>query len=262
MRFLSFLAVLVMGFHHPAHAQREYSQLTAGPFSYTWSNEWSVVPGDTLLVREVLLNPTDTLLTAFRAPCEGLSTNVALVSEARTCSRVKTMLSPGDSIWAEIQGVVAARAYGEPQRERLAPPSPPFLRIPIVLQFTSQLSQYRLQEGEIRTVVSRAVHRENPDYMPVFMSLPAAQAAAGDIPYLLLTLRISTDQHLDLRACWLGRDETELGGRCEKLSCPLGLVCSPELSSPFVLGVEVYEEVTRAISLRASIDVGEGLDLR
>ena len=95
--------------------------------------------------------------------------------------------------------------------------------------------------------------------MPVFMSLPAARAAAGDIPYLMLTLRVSTDRHLDLRACWLGPDETALGGRCEEPFCPLGLACSPEVSSLFVLGVEVYEEVTRAISSRASMGVGGGV---
>lgn len=262
MRLLAFLPVLLLGFHRPAHAQREYSQQTAGPFSYKWSNEWSVTTGDTLLVREVLLNPTDTLLTAFRAPCEGLSTNVPLVSEAKTCSQPKTILSPGDSIWAEIEGIVAAPVYGEPRRERSIPTSPPFLRIPIVLHLTSQLSQYRLEEGEMRTVVSRAVHGENPDYMPVFMSFPAARAGAGAIPYLLVTLRISSDHSLDLRACWIGPDETELGGSCEELLCPMGLICSPELSSLLVLGVEVYEEVTRAVALRASIDVGGGLDLR
>ena len=58
MRFPALLLLQVMGFHRPVHAQREYSQLTAGPFSYRWSNEGSVAPGDTLLVREVLLNPT------------------------------------------------------------------------------------------------------------------------------------------------------------------------------------------------------------
>lgn len=262
MKLLAFLAVLFFGFHPPAHAQREYSQTTAGPFYYKWSNEWSVAAGDTLLVREVLLNPTDTLLTAFRSPCEGLSTNVPLVSVAKTCSQPKTILSPGDSIWAEIEGMVAAPAYGEPRRERSAPTSPPFLRIPIVLHLTSQLSQYRLEEGELRAVISRAVRGENPEYMPVFMSFPAARAVAGDIPYLLVTLRISSDYPLDLRACWIGPDETELGGRCEERPCPLGLICSPGLSSPFVLGVEVYEEVTRAVALRASIDVGGGLDLR
>jgi hypothetical protein len=262
MRFLAFLVALMVGFHRPAHAQREYSQLTAGPFSYTWSNEWSVVAGDTLLVREVLLNPTDTLLIDYRNPCESLSTNVPLASEAKTCSPQKPTLSPGDSIWAEIRGVVAAPAPGKPQRKSLGPPSPPFLRIPVVLEFPSHLGGYRLEEVEIRTVVGRAVHTEDFDFMPVFMSVAAAQAVAGEIPYLVLTLRTSAEQYLDLRACWIGPDETKLGGSCQEQAHPMELPNPYELPSPFVLGVEVYEEVTRAIALRRSIDVQGKLDLR
>jgi hypothetical protein len=169
-------------------------------------------------------------------------------------------------MWAEIQGVVAARAYGERRREWLLPPPPPFLRIPIVLRFTPQLGQYRLEETNVRSVVSRAVRNENPGFMPVFTSLAAAQAVARDIPYLLLTLRTSAERYLDLRACWIGPDDTELGGTCQEPPSPEELQIpfwsGEELPNPFVLGVEVYEEVSHAIALRMSIDVGGELDFR
>lgn len=264
MRSLALLALFMTAFCCPIHGQREYDHRTSGTFIYTWSNEWSVAAGDTLRLRRVLLNPTDTVLTDFPSPCESLSTDVTLVSTAKTCSVPKLELFPGDSIWAEVEGVVAMRGGGVPQRGRRLPAPSPFLRIPIVLQFRSHLSQYPLEEIDIRMVGSRAVHNsgasreEDPGFMPVFMSLPAAQAVAGEIPYLLLTLTISGDRQLGLTTCWIGQDETVLGGHCEE---PERLF-PVNVPTPFVLGMKVYEEVTRAMAERASIDVGGELDCR
>lgn len=285
-RFVAALAVcLLTPFAVPQdHAQGQALAVSSfgrsvGIYTFRHMNGRRYEPGDSLRVRYVMYNVSDSTTAIRTHPCGFVITgtlDLTDVTGAGTCDPIVRQISPGDSVWAELTGVVSSPPGDYTiQLEAMSLPryddrgrSPPSVEISVVPFGTSPTSPrssrfepmmpklpYVLRLGGSSSVVtSRDFDMVMESAVREFGFLPmhAAEAAAdaiGEIwPYLLLELTIDERGQYELVTSWV----TTAGGAAgsKKVACEArsnGLAARPVLLGA-VLVVEIRQAMLGYVS--------------
>lgn len=228
-----------------------------------------LVQGDTLRVREVLLNAGDSTLTVKVRPCGmRLVTDMELESgpSDEPCEPVERILAPGDSVWAEAAAIVTAApgsyfvsvdfaglkdtkgggfGFGvRPDESRDVRKRHCAIdleeKLYYVVRLSGEFEEAGIEESDVGHVVTIATR----GLMALHVKPAAAASLGATHPYLEIALHVDESGSQETRVCWVGlRGYAE--GPCNASS---GLV------GPLSLGADLAEKVRSILRFRRTSD--------
>ncbi len=225
--------------------------------------------GDTLRVRSVLVNLSDTVMVADANPCDlrfGGELALEPVGGEQACRAKAVRLAPGDSAWTERAAVVASPpgryrmelrngaftrhgralmgvsgstsqvSVAEPG-SRPAPAHVPVQQVslgafPVVLRFRDDTGT-GVKESDVQQIVQTAVQRGgNGTALPLHPNAPAAARATGGVSYLELVMEREAGGNIRRSVAWVDRGGGQCGSHNERRS-------SNWVDPPVVYGAEL-----------------------
>lgn len=208
----------------------------------TRTSDGELSRGDTLRVKSVLINLSDTVMVADANPCDlRFEGDLALepVGGAQACRAVAVRLTPGDSAWTERAAVVASPpgrytmelqngaftrrgralvgvsgttsevSVAEPGARR-GPLAVPVQResrgaFPVVLRFRDDTGT-GVTEQDVQEIVETTAQRGGSGIaLPLHPGAPAAAAASGGISYLEVVVEREAGGNARRAIAWVDR---------------------------------------------------------
>lgn len=251
-----------------------------GFYLFRFLNGTKFEVGDTLWVRHVLYNVADSALAVRTRPCGfWLGGTLELITPQGTglCEPIINQIVPGDSVWADLRGVVSSPPgeytlqvdyaslprYDSVRREPQATaitvqardPRPkwsaysrsqPLMpKLPYIVQISSDSSFINVREIEV--IVGEAIR--DLAWLPMHASERAANEIAEIWPYLVIHLAESIPGRYRLETSWVSRvaypgdqQEAEIPARASCKSWKEG-----PTASTAIFGATLVNEVRDAV---------------